>query len=64
MTSWQPIETAPRDGTIILLYEPSEFDLPEQFVFGEWSGTGFVESFNHEYAIISPSHWMPKPEAP
>lgn len=64
MTDWQPIETAPKDGTPVLLFEPSEYEIPASTVVGEWRGNGFVESFNHEYAIIAPTHWMPLPPSP
>lgn len=68
---WQPIETAPKDGTNILLYEPkNEFNPPEYFV-GRWEksrdpfiyGTSWECSeygaFNHH-----PTHWIPLPDAP
>ena len=62
MSKWKPIETAPKDGTIVLLYEPRE---PID------SHTIEVGAFNCEdwYCLmftytIYPTHWMPLPEPP
>ena len=59
--NWQPIETAPRDGTEILLWE-QEFDLYAVGIFSElqqeWIGW---EEWSEP---MNPSHWMPLPEPP
>ena len=56
---WQPIETAPRDGTELLLYQQ------EAGIQVSWWGhdpdnqdTGWVGS------VPEPTHWMPLPEPP
>jgi len=68
---WQPIETAPKDGTEILVYgiATGEFggvhEEPEtwkvSWLFTNWSLCG-----GEGYAVWvdSPTHWMPLPEAP
>ena len=61
MTEWQPIETAPRDGTEILaaqLVRETEW-IRQVCVFfaGEW-----MVSWDHR--SMDPSHWMPLPEPP
>lgn len=64
---WQPIETAPKDGTDFLLYEG---DTTRK----QWRGSWFAESWvcsassdDHTVAWmmrIKPTHWMPLPPAP
>ena len=71
--NWQPIETAPKDGSYLLLWEQYS-DAP--FV-GYWSGGSW--SVSHEHvdaeggwdganvvdALSMPiTHWMPLPAAP
>ena len=68
MSEWQPIETAPKDGTKLLLCE----SVDENYIFvGSWSetrnpkwyGTNWYcveyDAFNH-----APTHWMPLPQPP
>lgn len=65
MTSWQPIETAPKDGTEILLFVDAYVtgDTPQQVV-GRWFRSGWQESYADEYAVCEVTHWMPLPEPP
>jgi hypothetical protein len=60
MSEWQPIETAPRDGTIFL-------------AFGRLVGIRMVTWRNHwnQWQVVPgyhqakwPTHWMPLPEMP
>ncbi len=74
--NWQPIETAPKDGTNILVYDP-----PSEY----YSGGIFIVFWDREYkrssktwcvicsedgetgswaTISHPTHWMPLPEPP
>lgn len=60
MTEWQPIETAPKHGTLILLYEPRPDTHAYEIGFydcGCWFGS------DHMYTVY-PTHWMPLPDPP
>lgn len=64
MTDWQPIETAPTDGTRVLAYVPDCPQMVEEIVivrvsWGEW--TYFA---GEDTAQVNPTHWMPLPSAP
>lgn len=59
---WQPIETAPKDGTEILLFSPN--GIIQGFFNGQrWKQDIFYEN-SDDYFIFSPSHWMPLPDSP
>ena len=64
-TQWRPIETAPKDGTVIVahdwhrgcgIYGHDETQLVS-FKDGEWFG-------KDSYEIHYPTHWMPLPKPP
>ena len=56
-TAWQLIETAPKDGSFILLATPKGriADGFWSLVYGVWSWP---------YVMVEPTHWMPMPKAP
>lgn len=60
---WQPIETAPRDGTPVLL----QLELRTIQVVGQYDGTKlsseWVTSWDHR-PIPGVACWMPLPEPP
>jgi hypothetical protein len=72
MTEWQPIETAPRDGTSVLLFATQNpHDMVDykgaQVLSGYWcqldeawcsTGSTWTGPF------YDPTHWMPLPEPP
>jgi len=70
VSEWQPIATAPKDGTPILLLEPPELTGRTTYghiVVGMWRQSRLIVAggywFDGEYSIAA-SHWMPLPEAP
>lgn len=57
MSDWQPIETAPKDGTVIDLWSRDFGRLTDEWWDIEdqcWALSG----------IARPTHWMPIPEPP
>lgn len=60
---WQPIETAPRDETWVLLWgKDEETPLTAQWRGNNWlTPDGIVWS---EEELYAPTHWMPLPEPP
>lgn len=72
---WQPIETAPRDGTRILLYRPLAETTHDDIIDIKrgmpsdqtcWAKTipQGMDSTNYTDGYCKPTHWMPLPEAP
>lgn len=70
---WQPIETAPRDGTLIFVTANGSLPLPvrwEQKVSAWRFGIGLQNDprevrFSVEFGFESwPTHWIPIPELP
>ncbi len=52
---WQTIETAPKDGTRILIFCGSHAcTFVGQWIKGQWVGARYN----------TPTHWMPLPEPP
>jgi hypothetical protein len=73
---WQPIETAPKDGTEVLLFYPryrqgifiGHFDVSVHMSHGKetyrsekWWNGGYGGMFGKE---PEPTHWMPLPSPP
>ena len=68
--NWQPIETAPKDGTQILVWDGNNFNVSwygypsvseryKAFIYGEAVG-----DYNCFSEVYEPTHWMPLPEPP
>ena len=65
MTDWQPIETAPKDGTTIFgtSAKMGHRGMVHFNSDGEWE---FVDGLTNLPAGVGflPTHWMPLPESP
>src|SRR5688572_24793365 len=72
MSGWRPIESAPRDGAAVLLYEPSsangvrggcvlqaQWEADRRYVAG-----GFWRSPLSQMGSVIPLAWMPLPPPP
>ena len=69
LTDWQPIETAPKDGTEVLLWtdEYPRVVSASYREFGEWEGWTFTDEALADIqpeGPREPSHWMPLPPPP
>lgn len=76
---WQPIETAPKDGTDVLLFYPTfnrkawvgSYDKHESITNGKrnyfhegWNIGGAMSFFPSPKEEPAPTHWMPIPADP
>ena len=61
MVDWQPIETAPKDGTRILLWDTDEVVIAEGW---QIAVVNMLSGLKHYEAAFNPTHWMPLPEPP
>jgi hypothetical protein len=63
---WQPIETAPKDGTSVLLYTASGL-IEGYWSFGEWEQCAIYCTYDGAGGPAfgcKPTHWMPLPASP
>jgi len=63
MTTWQPIETVPKDGTHILLWPFTDFG-ESMVVVGIRTHDGWFEDVVEGYGFDTATHWMPLPDPP
>lgn len=71
MSGWQPIETAPKDGTVILLMQMHRDYTDSTLDIGHF---GFLEVSDYDRSDVydwftnagmeEPTHWMPLPAPP
>ena len=63
---WQPIETAPKDGTLVLVWdEDTGGAFAAQFLVEVtgWGNPGEWMDW-HGMRLLQPTHWMPLPDPP
>lgn len=67
MTDWQPIESAPKDGTYMLLYMGSEQHSLGKILVGCWADHPRCRCWiagGYMRRNCPPTHWAPLPEPP
>lgn len=74
MSEWRTIDSAPRDGSRIMLYIPRKSTyIPAKTVVGRWDVRDIRPYFTNDRERldgvratrkIQPTHWMPLPEPP
>lgn len=70
MSEWQPMETAPKDGTTILICGFGNVD--QKYFVADVRWNDYENDWclfdpaadTHNWPCYSPSHWMPLPEPP
>ncbi len=58
MTDWQPIETAPRDGTRVLVWAHDRAWTADR------CSEGVPDFWDSDGTFIQPTHWQPLPAPP
>ena len=66
MRDWQPIETAPTDGTSVLIWDSWRKGMGvAEWAAQKWRWSGPAECDEHSgNGPIEPTHWMPLPAIP
>ena len=65
MTKWQPIETAPKDGTGVIVFYYAKAGMAFAFwADGKWLEVSPALPSMMENEYCTPTHWMPLPESP
>ena len=67
MSEWQPIETAPKDGTVILQWHPCGNLWPAYYLIVQWSPSceAWMSPIDTDSSYFFPgTHWMPLPAPP
>lgn len=59
---WQPIDTAPNDGTHVLVYDGWPISAWWDDEERGYGGQCWRSSSTHEW--LTPTHWMPLPNPP
>lgn len=67
-TAWQQIETAPKDGTTVVVYDPTlNFDRVTMAAWDRDEATEGGQCWredSHNFDRLNPTHWMPLPSPP
>jgi hypothetical protein len=62
---WQPIETAPMDGTLILLFQSDSYNQSPEPITASWDNSfGWMDNARGSWWGFDATHWMPLPKPP
>ncbi len=61
---WQPIETAPKDESRILIFSDDGVDIGHWSLLLRWERDSTAEYDNDDAAITNPKKWRPLPAPP
>jgi hypothetical protein len=61
MTQWSSIASAPKDGTVILVWDADNEDI---FIVSYYQEAGTWPWRDNQYSARRPTHWMPMPTPP
>ena len=61
---WQPIETAPKDGTEVLMFCAPDEMVTALWSYSHWSLVQCGSYADDSYLFSDPTHWMPLPAPP
>lgn len=70
MTEWQPIETAPKDGTVILAYRKdagifeAHYVSPAEMIASDDEKLAWFTTDGEDLTNDLPTHWQPLPKPP
>lgn len=64
MTDWLPIESAPKNGTRIMVYNSVTGTYCSSSIDGEWPFYGWNNYGNVGIWYPVPTHWQPLPDPP
>jgi hypothetical protein len=64
MSEWRPINTAPKDGTLILAWDGRAALLAYWGRSNAVNPFGWIGGHCHINHIDQPTHWMPLPDPP
>jgi len=69
--NWQPIDTAPKDGTNILMWNGDEIQVCSWHCPGifdndrfYWAHGDILNKYNSKQELYAPTYWQPLPEPP
>lgn len=61
---WRPIDTAPKDVTVVLLYRYRRGSLSWSICYWDAEQCDWVKYDSPDSSFTDPTHWMPLPEPP